>query len=217
MVQLLIKDIRIQRRFIILGSIFVGFFFFALGAFEGMPLAVPAAFLSHFLIVVASKADEKNNNGRLLASFPLRRRDIVSAKYVGILMFIFIAFLLTTCWRLLGGFVLSAGELPWYSIQSTLLAILILIFFYSIYFPLFFALGSRIVQVLDLIVIFMVGGAFLIVIRILDLLNVNVRAYVERILAAQDILIFGWTIGGSVILVVISWYISIKVYEMKNI
>lgn len=49
-----------------------------LGAFEGLPLAVPAVLYSHFLIVAASKMDEKKKNGRMLASFPLRRRDIVT-------------------------------------------------------------------------------------------------------------------------------------------
>ena len=112
MFQLLAKDIRIQKRGIALGFVFVGIVFFALGAFEGLPLAVPAAIFSHFLIVVSSKWDEKNNNGRMLASFPLKRRDIVGSKYAGVLMFMAIAFLLTLLWRVLAARVIATGGSP---------------------------------------------------------------------------------------------------------
>jgi ABC-2 type transport system permease protein len=217
MVQLLVKDIRIQKKFIALGFVFVGFFFFILGAFEGLPLAVPAAIFSHFLIVVASKSDEKNNNGRMLASFPLRRRDIVTSKYVGIAMFMAIAFLLTSLWRWLAGIALPAEELPWYSTQSTVVTLLILFVFYAIYFPLFFAAGSRLVQVLDLIVIFTVGGVVLIVIRILEWTNTNVGSIFQNLLTADVLPLSLWMLGGGLALLTMSWFLSVSVYESKNL
>lgn len=217
MVQLLVKDIRIQKKFIALGFVFVGFFFFILGAFEGLPLSVPAAIFSHFLIVVASKSDEKNNNGRMLASFPLRRIDIVTAKYAGIAMFMAISFLLTSLWRWLAGIVLPAQELPWFNTQSTIVTILILLVFYAIYFPLFFATGSRLVQVLDLIVIFTVGGVVLITIRILEWTNVNISSFLRNLLTTNSHSTLLWTLGASLIVMLLSWCLSIYVYKNKNV
>lgn len=218
MIQLLIKDIRIQKRYIGLGFLFVGIFFFALGAFEGMPLSVPAAIFSHFLIVVASKMDEKNNNGRMLVSFPLRRRDIVTSKYIGIIVFMGLAFLLTALWRLISGLVLPTGELPWFDVQSVTLTIVLLLMFYSIYFPMFFAFGTRIVQVLDVIVIFVVGGVIVLGLRIAEWSGIHVgqRFATFRTTADQTDLAL-WGVCGCLVLLISSWVLSVALYNRKSI
>ncbi|TMV46621.1 ABC-2 transporter permease [Paenibacillus mesophilus] len=217
MVQLLIKDLRIQKRFIGLGFLFVGFFFFLLGAFEGLPLAIPAAIFSHFLIVMASKMDEKNNNGRMLVSFPVRRKDIVTSKYVGIFMFMALAFFLTTLWRLLAGFVLPAGELPWFDLKSMVVAIAVLLLFYSIYFPMFFAFGTRIVQMLDFIVIFAVGGAGVLALRVMEWAGVNAGVFIGGLLDADLPTLSLWTVGGGLALLIVSWTMSVFLFERKNV
>lgn len=217
MVQLLLKDLRIQRRFIGLGAIFVGVFFFALGAFEGMPLAVPAAIFAHFLIVTASKLDEKNNNGRMLVSFPLRRQDIVTAKYVGIAVFMGIAFVSTALWRVLSGLVLPSGELPWFDMRSVLLALMLLLLFYAVYFPLFFALGSRLAQVLDLIVIAVLGGATVLALRIGEWAGVNAGARIAELASSDASGWLLWGAGGCLGLLVLSWLLSLALYERRNV
>lgn len=217
MVQLLMKDLLIQKRFILLGFVFVGFFFFLLGAFEGMPLSIPAAIFSHFLIVVASKLDEKNNNGRMLLSFPLRRSDIVASKYVGIFMFMALAFFLTSLWRLLAGLVLPAGELPWFDLKSMAIAIAVLLLFYSIYFPMFFAFGSRVVQMLDFIVIFAVGGAGVLALRVMEWSGVSAGAFIGNALDTDLPTLSLWAVGGGLALLTVSWTLSVILFERKNV
>jgi hypothetical protein len=217
MVQLLLKDLRIQKRFIGLGFIFVGFVFFLLGAFEGLPLSIPAAIFSHFLIVVASKMDERNNNGRMLVSFPLRRKDIVASKYAGIFMFMALAFCLTAIWRLLAGLVLPEGELPWFDLKSMAVAIAVLLLFYSIYFPLFFAFGSKISQVLDFIVIFAVGGAGVLALRIMEWTGVNAGAFIRTVTEAKLSVISLWAVGGCLTMLIVSWAVSVYLFERKNV
>lgn len=183
-------------------------------------MSLPAAIFSHFLIVVASKSDEKNHNGRMLASFPLRRRDIVTSKYLGVLLFTTLAFLLTLLWRMLAAMVLPTEELPWFSLQSILISIAVLVMFYSIYFPMFFALGSRFSSFLDLIVIFAIGGVILIVFRVLEWMDVHVSGYVRHILSANsaDQAMYGWWAGGGcLVLFIVSWFIAIYVYERRNL
>ncbi|MGM7682327.1 ABC-2 transporter permease [Cytobacillus sp. Hm23] len=217
MMKLLMKDLQIQRRFIFLGFVFIGFFFFLLGAFEGLPLAVPAALFSHFLIVLASKSDEKNNNSRLLASFPLRRKDIVTSKYIGIFMFMAISFFITTLWRWVTGFFLPANELPWFSVQSVVISILILLLFYSIYFPIFFMTGSRLVQVLDLIVILTIGGLIILGLRILEWIDINISFILSDLLRYNVISLSFWLSTICLMLIIMSWVLSIFVYERRNI
>ncbi|GEM_PF-2516186 len=217
MVQLLVKDIRIQQRFLVIGFVVIGIFFFALGAFEGLSLAVPAAIFSHFLIVVASKTDEKNNNGRMLASFPLLRRDIVTAKYVGILVFMMIAFLITIGWRMLAGIVFPANELPWWDVPSTVAALVLLLVFYAIYFPIFFAADSRIVPFLDLIVIMTIGGIVLLGMRMLEWLGMTSYISLQPISDMPIGIVSTGAICGGLAMLSLSWGISLYIYEHKSL
>lgn len=217
MLQLLVKDFRIQKRFIALGFVFVGLLFFAMGAFEGQPLSVPAAIFSHFLIVVASKMDERNNNARLLVSFPLRRRDIVTSKYIGLVLFMAVAFLLTALWRLLAGLILPIGELPWFDVRSLALTVAVLLLFYAIYFPLFFAFGSRVGQVLDLIVIFAVGGTVVLALRVIEWSGGNAGDLIRTVGAAGQAEWAAWGIGGGVALLLLSWMVSVALFERRSI
>lgn len=213
MIPLLVKDIRIQKRFIVIGVLFIAVFFFALGAFEGIPLAMPAAIFSHFLIVVASKSDEKNNNGRMLASLPVTRRDIVTAKYAGVLMFTAIAFGLTAGVRLLAAAAFPSEPLPMFSLHSIVVTVLILLGFYSLYFPLFFAFGYRISQVIDLIVMFIIGSLGLLTLRLLELAQIRLDRSALLPIAESP-----WLAAGcGLLLFVISWLVSLNLYERKNI
>ncbi|MEF3303815.1 ABC-2 transporter permease [Paenibacillus sp. GYB003] len=217
MLQLIVKDFRIQKTFIALGFVFVGVVFFLLGAFERLPLAVPAALFSHVLIVVASKMDERNGNGRMLVSFPLRRRDIVASKYVGIVLFMTLAYALTALWRLIAGLVLPAGELPAFDAGSTGVAVGALLLFYSIYFPLFFAFGSRIAQVLDIIVIFSVGGGVVVALRLMEWSGVHVGELLRKAAASGGQGVWIEAIGCGLALLLLSWALSAFLYERKNV
>lgn len=214
MVQLLLKDLRIQKKYIVIGFLFVGFLFFVMGAFEGVPLSVPAAIYSHFLIVLASKMDERNNNGRMLASLPVRRRDIVTAKYVGVGLFMALAFLLTGFWRAAAAMVFPAGELPWFSPQSIIATILALLVFYAIYFPLFFAFGPRLAQILDLVVLLSVGGFAVVVLRILEWNHVDFGSVLRHAWGQPGLTV--WSAGVCAALLLISWSASVAFSERRS-
>lgn len=216
MVQLLVKDLRITRKFIAIGFVFVGFFFFALGSLEGVPLAVPAIIFGHFLTVTASKMDEKNNNGMLLASFPVNRWELVTSKYLSLLMFIGVAFVLTTIWHFLGAMLLPANELPRFTVPSCLITLTGISVFYSIYLPMYFGLGARLAQVLDLIVMFTLAGFGLAFVRILDWMNADVLTSLHSITSASLSTLTVACIGLSLLLLGLSWTIAVYLYERKD-
>jgi ABC-2 type transport system permease protein len=213
MTALIMKDLRIQRKFIVLGFFLIGFFFFLLGALEGIPLTVPALIYGHFLTVVASKLDEKNHNGLMLNSLPVTRRDIVTSKYVGMLIFLGLAFALTMFWRVLAGLLLPATELPWYSANTIVGSILIAAVFYSIYFPLFFAFGNRLAAFLDLIVIFAVVGVTVLTLRVLEWLQVDIGMGWLDWMTAGTITATSTGVGIALLLLAFSWWCSVRWYE----
>ncbi len=211
MLQLLTKDIRISKKYLLLGFIGIGVSLFLLSdAFEGLPLALPAALFSYVFIVTTSKSDEKNNNGRMLASLPLRRRDIVNAKYGGILMFTALAFLMTLFWRVFAFIIFPEADITWFSSHSIYITLIILFVYFAIYFPIFFAFGSRIIQILEYIVAVVLLVTPLIFLRylgdpeiILDNLSLGNTPF--------------WVGGICLVIVFVSWLISIFVYERRNI
>lgn len=214
MIQLLIKDLRITRKFIGLGVLFIGFFFFALGALEGIPLAVPAVIFAHFLTVTATKMDEKNNNGLMLASLPVNRRELVTSRYVSLLLFVALAFAVTSVWRLLGVQVLPADEVPGFRLVPSILLVAGIALYYSLYLPLYFGLGAKLSQVLDLIVLFVLSGVGLLSVRVLELTRISDRLHT---LSSVDGLTLALIcIGGALILLGLSWCISVYLYERRN-
>ncbi|MNC39743.1 hypothetical protein D3C75_884150 [compost metagenome] len=94
---------------------------------------------------------------------------------------------------------------------------MLLLVFYAIYFPLFFATGSRLVQVLDLIVIFSVGGVVLIAIRIMEWTDIPIGTFLRSMLISDSISGLLWALGASLILIFLSWCFSLYVYRNKNI
>ncbi len=211
MIQLLIKDLQISKRYFLLGFLAIGLFFYIISsALEGVPLALPIVAFSYLLILTSSKSDEKNNNGRMLASLPLRRRDIVTAKYWGILMFTILAFLCTLIWRIFAFIIVPEANIPWFSFHSIYLTLIVLFIYFACYFPVFFAFGFRIIQIIEYIIAFALTIIPIIIIQntedpkvILDFLFLERNLYLAGILC--------------LVVMFISWIISNFVYERRNI
>ncbi|MBO9607418.1 MAG: ABC-2 transporter permease [Paenibacillaceae bacterium] len=152
-VPLLLKDIRIQKKNLAIGVLFMFAVIFLSGAFENLPAAVPAVILGHFLIMFAAKTDERGRGAVLLHSLPLRRLDVVVAKYAGLFLFAALGFGTALLCRAFSLLLLPGADLPRFDTSSIGIALAALLVFYAIYYPLYFRFGGRIVQVLDMLVI----------------------------------------------------------------
>ncbi|QGQ94491.1 ABC-2 transporter permease [Paenibacillus psychroresistens] len=211
MLQLLMKDIQISKRYLMLGFVGIGVFLFIINtALEGLPLIMSPLLLSYFIIVATNKSDEKNNNGRMLASLPVRRRDIVNAKYWSVLMFTASAFLLTLIWRLIIYFIFPQSDLPWFSLHSICIALIIQSIYFAIYYPIFFAFGARIVLIIEYILAFIAA-----LIPMIFLSNLSdPETFIEKFSFENSIL---WLTIICLVMLFISWLISNLVYERRNI
>lgn len=86
MVNLLWKDILILKRFLWLAPLYG---FFALFVFRSMPggaLGAGTVGVTYMLMSQAITLDDKNKSDVMLNSLPLRRKDIVLAKYLSVFL-----------------------------------------------------------------------------------------------------------------------------------
>ncbi|MCG9969458.1 ABC-2 transporter permease [Pelotomaculum terephthalicicum JT] len=84
MLNLILKDILIQKRTIIFALLYGVFIFFAFSKppFSQCIYSMGAMGISYILILTALQADFKNNTMVILNSLPVRRSEIVASKYL---------------------------------------------------------------------------------------------------------------------------------------
>lgn len=144
MLNLVIKDIVIQKKtflFVLLYTIF------ASAAFSSMK---PAGFglyvlspmvITYMLITMAVNYDDKNKSEIVLNSLPLKRDDIVIAKYISIFAFGTVGIICS----MLIGFIGKSASLPMFTRSISLLDIVSVItsicILGSIFFPVYFKFG----------------------------------------------------------------------------
>lgn len=97
--------------------------------------------VSYMLMIQACARDDKNKSEIMLNSLPLRRRDIVLAKYLSIFPYAILgilSYLLTQSVISVTGIPITLGNLSLEGVIGVLVAIIGMI---SIYFPIYFKLG----------------------------------------------------------------------------
>ena len=134
------KDVVVQRSVLLIYSAFAVFFATQVITGDG-PLAVTAA-LAMMFSFNATALDERTNIHLLLNSLPVTRQDIVTAKYVfhiaAGLCFVVIA---AVCRTVAGGLTLRAA------LVQILAAAALIVWFLSVFFPAYYWLGPRFVQI----------------------------------------------------------------------
>ena len=148
MVNLLWKDILILKRFLWLAPLYG---FFALFVFRSMPggaLGAGTVGVTYMLMSQAITLDDKNKSDVMLNSLPLRRKDIVLAKYLSVFLYaalVILFFLLAQTVVTVIRIPISITKLSLTDILGALITVVVLI---SVYFPIYFKFGylrSRIV------------------------------------------------------------------------
>ncbi|MGW9127574.1 ABC-2 transporter permease [Paenibacillus chitinolyticus] len=150
MVALLSKDFRVMRKELWWMAAYV--IFFAI-SFSGSPMGGVVVQLvpSIMLLFISANHDVKNRNFILLGSLPVRRSDIVRARYVSVLLFgvlgTGIAFIVSTVTSMIRG-TGGASAFSWGT--SGILGVMLLVYA-AIYLPLHYWLGDKYLQVISVI------------------------------------------------------------------
>lgn len=202
MVNLILKDIIIQKNTIIIYIATIILYLLA----DVSPTFLGVLYSVVFIMNTFS-VDDKGNANILLNSLPYTRKEVVSSKYMGALIFtsviIFIIYL--------GDFLLNGkGEL--FLWREILLIIGLVMVTTSFILPISYKFKSKhLVMILGALV-----GLYLVTITIL-LPNLHdiLRGFVQNFLTLQETQMYFVAILTTVILYIGSWLLSIRIYERK--
>ncbi|MGA3599574.1 ABC-2 transporter permease [Lysinibacillus agricola] len=202
MVNLILKDIIIQKNTIIIYIATIILYLLA----DVSPIFLGVLYSVVFIMNTFS-VDDKVNANILLNSLPYTRKEVVSSKYMGALIFtsviIFIIYL--------GDFLLN-GKGEAFLWREILLIIGLVMVTTSFILPISYKFKSKhLVMILGALV-----GLYLVTITIL-LPNLHdiLREVVRNFLALQETQMYFVAILTTVILYIGSWLLSIRIYERK--
>lgn len=159
MLKLIIKDFLLQKKMLYFN---LAYSFFVLIVFKGSTFSgtsyiMGAVAVTYMCVLGASAYDDKNKSDVILNSLPYRRKQIVAAKYFGVL-----AFLVMSIFTIgILGAVMKGVGLPfperYISFTDIVGALVSLSLLSSLYFPFYFRFGyitSRLFNVIFFMVVF---------------------------------------------------------------
>lgn len=202
MVNLILKDILIQKKLIL--------FYIAtiiLYLWIDTSLVRIGSIYSVVFIMNAFSYDEKTNANILLNSLPYTRKEIVSSKYVGVLIFtsIFIIFIYV------GNFLLKR-EGALFLWKDILLIIGLVMVVMSFILPICYRFKM---QYLTISVGVLFGIYLVVIIYLIPNFNDIVRELTQKFMTLQEAQMYFIAILTTVILYIGSWLLSIRIYEKK--
>lgn len=161
MVNLVWKDFLLLKRFLWLAPLYAFFAFFAFRTMPDGGLSAATVAVTYMLLLQAIIQDDKNQSEVMLNSLPLRRGNIVLAKYLSAFVYAtlgILSFLLAQGIVTVVGIPLSINQISLEEIFGAVIAMVVLI---GSYFPIYFKFGylrSRIVgTILFVVSIFLVA------------------------------------------------------------
>ena len=210
MFNLIKKDIIVQKTTILIfipaifvylvvdmSSIWVGFFF------------------SLVTIIGAFGTDEKPAINNFLNSLPYTRKEIVSSKYIGALIFTFII----VFGLFIGTLIIHREIIDW---KELLLILALVLIFVSFYFPFSYKFKG---QYFFNGIIIIVAAALVFITLILpkisptldDTMNLGekVEWFAQKLFSLQDVQLYALIASLIIVLYVCSWLLSIRIYSKK--
>lgn len=155
--------------------------------------------------MTAFSVDEKKSIQLLLSSLPYTRKEIVSSKYLSLIMYTLFYIIII----FIAKYAIHQKPLEWKQLFFIISAVMLIA---SFMYPFSYKYKS---QYLFTVTIFVFGAYFLAIKLFIPNLNDLIREYVVNLLAFANVPIL--VVTAIVILVIysVSWMLSIKIYENK--
>lgn len=217
MLNLVIKDILIQKKYVLFGIVYAFFTTFIFqGMEEGMYSAGVVA-VTYLLVSGSCAYDEKNKADILLNSLPYKRSDIVIAKYVSTFVFAAIGIAAYACATLL---VPASGlRLTIYPVtpERTLAVLFSVSLLACILFPIYFKLGYIKAKIPFFILFFVFFFGISNFFNFMDESGIqwleNLSAWIKGLMEMSGIIVVP---AFAAMLLLVSYSISIKFYRNRN-
>jgi len=218
MLNLIFKDILMQKRVLPYGILYIMIMIFAFQKVESNMFPASVMAFSYILVQSACAYDDKNKSDVMLNSLPISRSTIVGARYVS--TFVFAAISIVTYTLLTG--IIKALELPFKAYPVTLEGIMgalfALILITGIYFPVLFKLGYLKSKVVNFVLFF---ALFFGVTAFLPLLiskndGASSQEFLQFLSKQSDILVAVVLFAVMLLLFTISYMISLYIYRRRE-
>ena len=207
MFNILYKEFVVQRTVILAYAVVAILFITQLIRVDG-PMAV-ISMLAMFFTFGTAAHEDKNNSHVLLNSLPVARKEIVTAKYVFHIAFGICLVGLTFIYRTVIGALPKDAALWQYVIAVT-----VIVWFVSVFFPMYFWLGPRFVQI-GMIVLLIVMFTALPMVYNLGVKH-NFWGILEFVQSLPSFLLFVIVTAATIVLLIVSRLISVWLYERKK-
>ncbi|MED4729383.1 ABC-2 transporter permease [Aneurinibacillus migulanus] len=157
------------------------------------------------IIMSAFSIDEKSRINTLLNSLPYTRREIVSSKYIGVLIFTLIVVLTI----FIGNLIIHRELTLWKDLMFIVSLVMVST---SFILPFSYQFKSQYLFIGSLVLI----GIYMVLISTMfQNLNDIIRENVQIVLSLQNINVYLLIIFSIIILYVCSWLLSIRIYRNK--
>lgn len=172
-------------------------------------------FFSLVIIIGAFGTDEKPEINNFLNSLPYTRKEIVSSKYIGALIFTFIIVFVL----FIGNLIIYREIIDW---KEALLIVGLVLLFVSFYFPFsykfkgqYFLNGTLVIGAAALLVTNFILPKLGLVID--DRMNIGekIEWIVQKLFTLQDVQLYGLIAIVIIVLYACSWLLSIRIYSKK--
>lgn len=141
MINLIIKDILVQKKTILISLVYTIFFIFTFQGMGNVGFVGSVVAIVYLLLNTSLAYDDKNKSEIMLNSLPIKREDIVTAKYVSVLLYLTIGigfYFISTLLIKLTMLPIQLNIVTAVDIISSMISVILLS---SINLPLFFKLG----------------------------------------------------------------------------
>ncbi|MED3961227.1 ABC-2 transporter permease [Niallia taxi] len=157
------------------------------------------------IIMNAFSMDEKSSINTLLNSLPYTRKEMVSSKYIGVLVFT----LIVIFGLFIGNLILNQELMAWKEIMLIISLVMIVA---SFILPFSYQFKSQYLLIASIVlfVLYMV-----IINMIFHNLNEVIMNFVEKLLSLQTLSFYLITSGSILILFACSWLLSIRIFKNK--
>ncbi|WP_038813259.1 ABC-2 transporter permease [Bacillus anthracis] len=203
MLNLIKKDLILQKTFLPAYLLFLVTYLWA-----GMDVAYVIIICSAVFVINTYQSDDKDNANILVNSLPYTRKEIISSKYVGTLLFtiVIIPFCLVGKY-----FILDSMEFQ-LSIESYILGFLAVMLITAFYIPFFVAFK---VKTLEPVFIFLSIGVIYLMKNTPYLLNKYANGVLTFLKEISDLKLFLLFAVIAVGCYGVSWILSIRIYQNK--
>ena len=202
MLNLILKDILIQKSTLIIYIATILLYLLV----NVSPVFIVFVY-SVVFILNAFSSDEKDNANILLNSLPYTRKEIVSSKYIGALIFtgLFICYTYLANYLLNGTVVL----ILWKEILLNMGLVMIAI---SFILPISYKFKTKYLTIISIALV----GMYMVVINyFVPNFNDRLRTLVQNFMTVQELQLYLIATIITVLLFISSWLLSIRIYERK--